>query len=376
MTRSRAILAPLLALCAVVAAAQVKLVDPSAAKTSQTTSKAPGAPAKVAKADLLPPFFGTWKRQALSAGTDPAQFDAANAGALKEYGFTDFASATYASGGRKIQLKAARFADAGGAYGVFSFLEPGAKTADIGDASTVDSGNVVFYRGNVLVEADAGKNAPPVSDLRALAAALPQPIGAAANLPSLLTYLPKQPLSSVRYFSGPVAATVSKLPLGPAEVRWDDGAEVVWAQRPGTTGATDLVLISYPNPQMAAARYRDLQAAIVKDQAPGIARVARRSGPLVVWVSGAVAPADAQALVNSVNYGANVTWTEPNPFSKRENVGNLIVAALALAGIVLLISLVAGLAFGGFRILMKRLYPDKFFDRTQDVEIIRLHLTE
>lgn len=107
---------------------------------------------------------------------------------------------------------------------------------------------------------------------------------------------------------------------------------------------------------------------------PGIARVARRSGPIVVWVAGAIAPAQAQSLASAVNYDAHITWNEPNPFSRRENVGGLVVAALALAGIILLMSLVAGIAFGGFRILMKRLYPDKVFDRTEDIEIIRLHL--
>jgi len=374
MTRSRAILVPLLALCATLAAAQISLVDPGKAKTATAGAKA-AAPAP--KADLLPPSFGGWKRQSVRVGADPAQFDAASAAALKEYGFTDFALATYVSRGRSVQVKAARFADASGAFGTFSFLrQPGDKSETIGDAAAVESNQVLFYSGNVLIEADSSKAVPPVADLRALAESLPRPVGAAANLPSLLTYLPKQPLNSVRYFAGPVAATTSRLPLNSGEVRWDDGAEVVWAQRAGAASATDFVLISYPTPQMAAARLRDLEAAMVKDQVPGITRLARRSGPIVVWVSGAIAPADAQALASSINYDANVTWNEPNPFSKRENVGGLVVAALALAGIVLLISLAAGLAFGGLRILMKRLYPDKFFDRAQDVEIIRLHLSE
>ena len=38
------------------------------------------------------------------------------------------------------------------------------------------------------------------------------------------------------------------------------------------------------------------------------------------------------------------------------------------------VSLVAGLAFGGFRILMKRIFPDRVFDRPDDREIISLHL--
>jgi hypothetical protein len=37
---------------------------------------------------------------------------------------------------------------------------------------------------------------------------------------------------------------------------------------------------------------------------------------------------------------------------------------------------VAGVAFGGFRILMKRLFPDRLFDRPEQMEFISLHLAE
>lgn len=354
----------------------VQLVDPGKVNLPKQGPAAAAQPA--AQQPLLPASFASWQRQSESTGRDPVQFDPANGVALKEYGFSDFALATYAAGGRTIQVRAARFADAGGAYGAFTFLrQPDDQTESVGDEATANPKTIVFYRGNVLVEVDVSSvAAAPFADLRALASVLPQPSGSARNLPSLPAYLPKQPLRSVRYITGPVAAAMSRLPLTPAEVRWDEGAEVVWAQRPYGAQTADLVLISYPTPQMAAARLRDLEAAMAKEPVPEITRAARRSGPIVIWVSGAVAPAEAQSLAGSVTYDANITWNEPTFLGKRDNVGNLVVAALALAGIILLMSLVAGIAFGGFRILMKRFYPDKVFDRSQDVEIIRLHLTE
>ena len=60
--------------------------------------------------------------------------------------------------------------------------------------------------------------------------------------------------------------------------------------------------------------------------------------------------------------------------SKRDNIGNLIVALFALIGIILFITLIFGIFFGGIRILLKRLFPDRVFDRPEDVEIIQLHL--
>ncbi len=75
-----------------------------------------------------------------------------------------------------------------------------------------------------------------------------------------------------------------------------------------------------------------------------------------------------------MNYEAEVTWDEATSVSKRDNIGNLIVGIFALIGIILLISIIFGVFFGGTRILMKRLFPDRVFDRPEDVEIIQLHL--
>jgi predicted small integral membrane protein len=93
-------------------------------------------------------------------------------------------------------------------------------------------------------------------------------------------------------------------------------------------------------------------------------------------VTGATSTNAAQTLLSSVNYEAEVTWNEATSISKRDNIGNLIVGIFALIGIILLISLIFGVFFGGVRIVMKRLFPDRVFDRPEDVEIIQLHLRE
>ena len=59
-----------------------------------------------------------------------------------------------------------------------------------------------------------------------------------------------------------------------------------------------------------------------------------------------------------------------------DNVANLIVGVIILAGIILGMSIVAGIAFGGFRVAIKRFFPDKVFDRPEQMEIIALHLTD
>jgi hypothetical protein len=81
-------------------------------------------------------------------------------------------------------------------------------------------------------------------------------------------------------------------------------------------------------------------------------------------------------LLGSVNYEAEVTWDEATSIPNRDNIGNLIVGIIGLIGILLLIMFVLGIFFGGFRVLMARLFPHRVFDRTENMEIIQLHIEQ
>src|ERR1019366_9996249 len=73
--------------------------------------------------DFLPESFPGWtKAGSAQSTTDPAKADAAYPAVLKEYGFTGAETVTYTrADGRKLTVKAARFNDATGAYGAFTF---------------------------------------------------------------------------------------------------------------------------------------------------------------------------------------------------------------------------------------------------------------
>ena len=69
-----------------------------------------------------------------------------------------------------------------------------------------------------------------------------------------------------------------------------------------------------------------------------------------------LSPADAdyaERLLAGVRYQAQVTRDEYVP-TKRDNIGNLLLNACILIGILLAFSVVSGLALGGFRAFMKR----------------------
>jgi hypothetical protein len=85
---------------------------------------------------VLPSQFGGWELAgAVGSSADPAVADPLNAELLKEYGFTDLATATYTrDDGRKLRIKAARFNDATGANGAFTYYKmPQMRSDQIGD---------------------------------------------------------------------------------------------------------------------------------------------------------------------------------------------------------------------------------------------------
>ena len=338
-----------------------------------------GAPAS--NPAILPQAFAGW-RISLPARTsaDPAAADAVNAALLKEYGFTDFEGATYLrDDGRKLTLKAARFEDASGAYGAFTYyrvLEM--QEEKIGDkAASLDS-RVLFFRGNVLVDAVFERtSAMSAAELRELSDRLPRPQGPAANLPLLPQYLPTRFFVSAtaKYIEGPIALEKTAAPLAASYVDFSKGAEVMMGNYHTSDGGATLMLINYPTPQLAAAQLDAIQSANNAHQLGDSQIAVRRTGPILVLISGQIG-SDANALLSSVNYDADVTWTENTYFTRRDNVANLLIHVILLAALICGLSVLLGVGFGGFRILVKRLYPGKVFDRPEQLEIITLHLSQ
>ena len=162
------------------------------------------------------------------------------------------------------------------------------------------------------------------------------------------------------------------------------GAEVVMAKYSSAGGDATLMVINYPTPQIAAEHMRRIDATQGNTQpSPGVASIVdagpffdKRSGPLLVIASGPVSQTEARSLLGSVNYDADVTWNENTFFDKKNNLANLLVNIIILCAILIGLALVAGVAFGGLRIAIKRLLPDRIFDRREEMEFISLHLEE
>jgi hypothetical protein len=344
---------------------------------------------KVASLPVLPNTFGGWQiKGAVATGNDPAVADPANPAILREYGFTDVASGTYTrDDGRKLTLRAARFTDASGAYGAFTFYkQPEMLNEKIGDQASSLNNRVLFYRGNVLVDALFDKlSVMSAAELRELAENIPLPQGGSRNLPSLPTYMPKQAYvkNTAKYVLGPLALDKIGSPISSQLVDFSAGAEVIQGTYESSGGRATLVLISYPTPQIAAEHLRRIDAAHAPNAQPSAGTLPvvdvgtfsdKRSGPLVAIAAGPFSQSEAKSLLASVHYDADVTWNENTFFDKKNNLANLLWNIIILCGVLMALTIVAGFAFGGVRVLLRRLHPERAAQG--ETEFIALHLDD
>jgi len=341
---------------------------------------------------LLPSQFGGWQMKGSTAASpDAGTADPANAAILKEYRFTDFASATYTrDDGRSLKIRAARFADASGAFGAYTFyLQTDMAREQIGDqGASLMSGagqRVLFYRGHVLVDAlFSRQSAMSAAELRELAGALPRPGGGAGALPPVLNYLPRRGYiaNTQKYAEGPAALAVLTPAVSADLVDFGSSAEVTLGRYNTPSGESTLLLIYYTNPQVAIEHLRRMVPAHPAAQ-PGVSAIGntgsffyKRTGPIIALATGPASESDEKLLLEGVNYEATVTWNQATDNRDVHDLYLLVVNVVILCAVVGGLAIVAGVAFGGFRIVMKRLFPDKLFDRPEQMEFISLHLAE
>lgn len=328
--------------------------------------------------NILPKSFAGWTQTGeVKTTTQPEQADAAYPAVLNEYGFATAETVTYSRpDGRKLTVKAARFKDATGAYGAFTFYrDPAMKIERIGTKSASANQRILFFRSNVLVDAAFDRlTGMSAAELRELAGMLPEAKADAANLPNLPEYLPKQDAveNSAKYILGPQALAATKTPLSADLVGFGTEPEILTQNYSSPDGPVTLTLVQYPTPQIAAERLRAFQASMNSTKAIA----ARRTGPILVVETGNVGSSDAKNLLNSVNYEAEVTWNEATSISKRDNIGNLLLAVFGLIGILIVFGLIFGLFFGGLRLLLTRYLPGTVFDLPENVEILQLHIDD
>lgn len=261
-----------------------------------------------------------------------------------EYGFQGGESARYEGGGRSFTAVAYRLQDATGAMAAFQWQRPAdGKPGPLGKLSTVTADGLMMVHGNYLLA--VGGYQPPAAEMTAVADRLPNV--EKAPLPNLPDYLPSEGLApnSERYIVGPdgLARFVPGVP--PSVAAFHLGAEAQTAGFRAKGGEMKLAIFNYPTPQMAIQQYEAF--------ARLAGAMAKRSGPLVAVVLAPANPDAAEHLLSLVRYQGAVTLSERIP-TRRDNIGDLVINAFELIGILLIFTVVSGLAFGGLRALRRR----------------------
>jgi hypothetical protein len=257
----------------------------------------------------------------------------------------------------------------------------------IGDQGASLGKRVLFYRGSVLVDAlFSEETAMSGAELRELAGALPLPVGSARALPPVIAYMPLRGYipNTQKYAEGPEALAALSSPVSAGAVDFGASSEVTLGRYNTHSGEALLMLIYYTNPQVAIEHLKRIDPAHQQAQAQaGVSDIGntgsffyKRTGPIIAIASGPIADNDAKALLRVVNYEASVTWSQAKGEDDVHDLYLLVLNVVIICVVIGGLAVVAGVAFGGFRILMKRWFPDRIFDRPEQMEFISLHLAE
>jgi hypothetical protein len=95
---------------------------------------------------------------------------------------------------------------------------------------------------------------------------------------------------------------------------------------------------------------------------------------MVGLVAGARSQEEADKLLGQMHSAIHVTWNEPSASFTEPGIGPIIVGIIVGTGVICLFAVIAGVAFGGVRLLVKRLLPGKVFDRDSQLQVLQLGL--
>lgn len=309
----------------------------------------------LAQGAILPGAIGPFNR------TSTSQPALADRPVWDEYGLKESETAVYENGAAKFTLAVYRLQDSTASLGAFDWQRPTkatpSKLASLG-AETDDG--LLVVDGNYLLAFQGYK--PTADEMASLTRALLNVD--TTSLPALAGYLPAQDLvpNSQRYIIGPAGLQKFYPGISPSVAAFHFGAEAQTGVFHSPKGDLQLAIFNYPTPQIAMQRAPDfekLAGAVVK-----------RTGPLVAVVLAPPDPDFAERVLSAIRYQAEVTRDEYVP-TRRDNIGDLLLNAFILIGILLAFSVVSGLALGGFRALARRGHKGEEPDA-----MITLHLEE
>ena len=346
-----------------------------------------GAPHSSAQG-ILPDSVAGWNSNPSSAPQGLRQIAGPAAPALQEYEAQSGETRTYTHGASSLTAVVYAFKDTSGAYGAYSFLRtPDMAQANLTQHSCLSSSRALVLTGNLVLQftgKDLRKDGDAIELLVAEAGGHAR-WGAYPVLPQRLPtedFIPR----SDHFVWGPVALG-QFLPLASGDwLGFSKGAEAELGHyRLGGRDAT-FVIVDYPTPQIATAQLNQLksQFTVVTDEGaaanastrPAASQLyARQDGTMLALISNAPSARSAHSLLNQFHADLVLTWNVPVLEKNQPSMVTVVIGTFVGAGEICAFTLLGGVIFAGLRLLIKRLWPGKVFDRALDLEIIELGLT-
>ncbi len=324
--------------------------------------------ALVQSVDALPGWTAAGKPASYNESSVD-QFDPVLAPSLRLYGVDGVTVQAWHTPFGTVRATLFQLVHPASAYGFFTIRRKTEATAVLptsAGAESFQAGNRrYFWQSRYVVRLEGDARA-----MDTLAERLSQQIVGHSPRPSIANHLP---VANLVAGSEEYILSASDLPrvegLNASDIGFDDSAEVAAADYRINGKAIHLFLVSYPTQQLAK-KYADQ---ISNSTSKPDAVTQKRIGPLLAIVTGTSDASIAQVVMDQVHYESVVMWDEPQPGL---GLGPLIVTIFTFIGLLLGACLIAGLSLGGFRIWMKKSFPDRVFDRATDMEIIQLKLDQ
>ena len=292
----------------------------------------------------------------------------------------------YCLGDKKTLVVLWKFQDPTGAYEFYTAgLHAGMMPSLVGTNAAVDKDELWLLSGNLVLRVYS-QQLVSEEDLRALVKSL-EGHADKTPLPDIRAFLPSNGLiqGTQRFSLGPdgyqaavkalgrleYASLAQELSIGPKSAA--DAEVMLGAFNNGKGGQEVLLLALYPTPQLAEQQLHHLQPLLAsKPEFAGT--TVERDASLLTIVLSPSSPEMAARLRKSIKYDTAITWNEPSQTLTDPPWFTVLKTIFYAAAAFCIFAALSGLIFGVFRLVVKRLFPHKVFDRSESVELLQLGL--
>jgi hypothetical protein len=302
----------------------------------------------------------------------------------KEYGVKSLTERTYQLDNHQAQAILEETPDASSAYGLLTLYQNETMSPHKSMGLTVlGPRDALLARGRVFIRV-ARPDEYPLSDpdfhaLLIFIGGIRFASEAAVGLPAPLPLAGRMPCSE-KYLLGPDAAR-RVLPSFPAElIGFTQGAEVqaaTYLTGPGASARAQLLLISYPTPQIARERFGSLESSLHLNQNHGRdSYYGTRQGTLILLVLNSPSRAVANGLLNEFKVSQQVSWDQRYPDQEPVVVqmAKLVLGNMLLVLILVIFAVVGGVLVFVFKRLSAKWFPEASWAQREEGQIISLSL--